>query len=368
MNISAVPVIMYHSVKLRRKNEWVHPHLSLTINELSRHLKLFRYLNIKTYFFDDLLDHLQGKKRLPLNSMLLTFDDGYKDNFVFAFPLLKRMGYKATIWVNPEFVDDSDNTIAPTLEDYWEGKVTLEELQRIDGFLNWAEMHEMEKSGLIDIQSHTMTHTKYPVSDEIVDFVAPHTKIDWLHWNLFPEDKINFLREQKNRIPLGYPIYKSERANIARKVTENGELTQALIEYVESKGGADFFNGTEWKKQLFEFSENFKKNNPGLYTEETEEEYEKRLKYELAESKSIIEKKLNKTVNHVCWPFGGWNEKTVHYAMQYGYLSTTAKKYKNIFSRKHPEYIDRLAFTNLKYNNILIYPYIIYRLFKYKLL
>ncbi len=242
MNLDAVPVLMYHSVKLKPNNNWIHPHLSLTIKEINRHFKTFALTNFKTFFFDDLVEHLEGRKKIPNKGISITFDDGYRDNLVFAFPLLKKYGLKATIWVNPEFVDNSDDSIAPTLEDYWEGKITLKELQQIDGFLNWAEMHFMEKSGLIDIQSHTMSHTKYPVSDEIVDFVSPTTKIDWLHWNLFPEDKINFLRNQKNEIPLGYPIYKSERGNIARKVTESGELTSALIDFVKEKEANLFSN------------------------------------------------------------------------------------------------------------------------------
>ena len=367
MNLDAVPVLMYHSVKAARKNEWVHPMLSLTLEEFYRHLRLFKLFGCKSFFFDDLVDHIEGKNKLPNRSLILTFDDGYRDNLVFAFPLLKKYGLKATIWVNPEFVDDSDDTIAPTLEDYWNGKVTLQELQKIDGFLNWAEMHEMEKSGIIDIQSHTMSHTKYPISDEIVDFVAPDTKIDWLHWNLFPEDKINFLREQKNQIPLGYPIYKSERGNIARKVTENGELSAALVDFVKKKGGTDFFNMPDWKKQLFEFSDKFKKNNPNLYTKETEEEYEKRLEYELVQSKSIIENKLNKAVNHVCWPFGGWDAKTIEAAVKYGYITTTAKGIKNTFGRGIPERIDRISLTRRGYRGLIAYPYSIYRLFKYKL-
>ena len=101
---------------------------------------------------------------------------------------MKKHKLKATIWVNPDFVDDEDHEIRPTLEDYWNGRLSLDELNIYDGFLNWEEMRLMEKSGYVEIQSHTMTHNKYPISDKIIDFVSPDTKIDWLHWNLLAED------------------------------------------------------------------------------------------------------------------------------------------------------------------------------------
>lgn len=366
MNLSSIPVIMYHSVKLKRKKEWVHPLLSLTVDELIRHFRVLKALRLKTYFFDDLLMHIEGVEKLPNRGALLTFDDGYKDNWTFVFPLLKKYGYKATIWVNPEFVDPNDEQISPTLEDYWNGKVTLEELQSIDGFLNWAEMRKMEKSGLVDIQSHTMSHARYPISKEIVDFVSPLTKIDWLHWNLFPKEKINYLRKNGSKIPLGHPIYKSEKGNIARIVKENGNLTSSLIDYIKVKGGTEFFANKDWKTELQSFSDDYIKNNENIFTKESENEYESRLKYELDNSKLLIENNLQKKVTHLCWPYGGWDDKTIEFANASGYKTTTASGIKNTFNRKNPERIQRISFCAPKYRNTLGYPYSLYRLIKNK--
>ena len=77
----------------------------MTLNDFNRHLDFFNFLKIKTYFVDDLYPHLKGDKKLPFNSISIQFDDGYLDSFTFAFPLLRKYKLKATIWVNPDFVD-----------------------------------------------------------------------------------------------------------------------------------------------------------------------------------------------------------------------------------------------------------------------
>lgn len=366
MKLSAVPVIYYHSVKFKRIEFWVHPYITMLLRDFSRHIKLLSLLKVKTFFMDDLYYHLKGERKLPINSVILNFDDGYLDNFVFAFPLLKKYKLKATIWVNPDFVDDNDTQIHPTLEDYWQGKVTLEELNKLDGFLNWEEMRLMEKSGFVDIQSHTMTHAKYPTSEKILDFVSPETKIDWLHWNLFPESKPKFFTNERKKIPLGYPIYESEKGNIAIKCEETGEISKELASYVNQKGGESFFENSDWKQELFSLANSLKSKFQDCYRRESFEQYIFRLRKELVDSKIIIEEKLNKKVNHVCWPFGGWNEHTEKLALESGYLTTTIRGEKNIFNKIKYYRADRIALDNPKYQNILFYPYAIYKIYGYK--
>lgn len=366
MNLSAVPAIYYHSVKYKVKDSWVHPHITMPLDDFNRHINLYRSLKANTYFMDDLYYHLEGDKKLPFNSLIIHFDDGYLDNFIFAFPLLKKHKLKATIWVNPDFIDEDSHEIRPTLEEYWNGKLSLEELNSYDGFINWEEMRLMEKSGFIEIQSHTMTHNKYPISENIIDFVSPTTKIDWLHWILFPEDKPKFLTDQKNQIPFGYPIYESQKGNIAIKCEENGELAAELVAYVNQSGGENFFNKTGWKDELFDLAESLKKNYQNLYKKETEDEYIFRIRKELLDSKYQIESKLGKKVNHLCWPYGAWNEMTEKLALECGYLTTSIRGEKNIFNKKNFNRVDRIALDNPKYQNQLFCLYGLCKLISYK--
>jgi peptidoglycan/xylan/chitin deacetylase (PgdA/CDA1 family) len=77
---------------------------------------------------------LQGTKALPPRSVVITIDDGYRSTYEVAFPVLKKYGFPATVYVYTDFVGAG---LA----------------------LTWAQMQEMQASGLIDIESHSKTHT-----------------------------------------------------------------------------------------------------------------------------------------------------------------------------------------------------------------
>ena len=91
---------------------------------------------------DELYDFLAGTGRLPDRPVLITFDDGYVDNYTTAYPILKKYNLKATIFVVTGF------------------------LGKRKGYLTWDQLREMEKNG-ITVESHTVTHAPLPqLSDE----------------------------------------------------------------------------------------------------------------------------------------------------------------------------------------------------------
>jgi peptidoglycan/xylan/chitin deacetylase (PgdA/CDA1 family) len=81
----------------------------------------------------DLSAFLAGKKALPRRSVVITFDDGYESVYRHAYPLLKRHGFPATVFVYTDFVGAGDA-------------------------LTWPQLREMAASGLVDIQSHSKSH------------------------------------------------------------------------------------------------------------------------------------------------------------------------------------------------------------------
>lgn len=82
---------------------------------------------------DALAAFLAGKQPLPRRSVALTFDDGYRTTYQHAWPVLKRLGYPATLFVYTDFIGSRDA-------------------------LTVAQMREMRASGLIDIQAHSKSH------------------------------------------------------------------------------------------------------------------------------------------------------------------------------------------------------------------
>jgi len=90
------------------------------------------------------LDHFiafqDGKKPLPPKPVILTFDDGFMSNYLYAFPILKKYGMTATIFV----------TLDPGCENF-------RKYGSIDSPLTRDQIREMSDYG-ISMQSHTMTH------------------------------------------------------------------------------------------------------------------------------------------------------------------------------------------------------------------
>ena len=124
MNNVPVPVIMYHSVGIPNK-KWSFNYLTCPYNQFESQLKWINNWGFKTILLDELYEYMSDGVEIPDNSVVLTFDDGYVDNWVFAYPLLKKYNMKAIIYVNPEFVESRKEKL--TLEDFWENRVKLED-------------------------------------------------------------------------------------------------------------------------------------------------------------------------------------------------------------------------------------------------
>ncbi|WP_313991137.1 polysaccharide deacetylase family protein [uncultured Selenomonas sp.] len=86
---------------------------------------------------DELYAFMEGQGTLPDRPVLITFDDGYVDNYTNAYPILKKYNLKATIFVVTGF------------------------LSKRKGYLTWDQLREMEQHG-ISIESHTVTHAPLP--------------------------------------------------------------------------------------------------------------------------------------------------------------------------------------------------------------
>ncbi len=84
-----------------------------------------------TISLDQLYDAYQGKAVLPEKPIVLTFDDGYPDNYTVAFPVLKQNNFKATFFV-------STGAVGP-------------------GMMTWDQLKEMQEYGM-SIESHTVNH------------------------------------------------------------------------------------------------------------------------------------------------------------------------------------------------------------------
>lgn len=120
-----VPVLMYHAVS---DQTWGLEGLFLSPSDMEAQLKYLTENGYDPIFFSD-LPHLDQYRK----PVILTFDDGYNNNYTDLYPLLQKYNVKATIFVIPSSVGGQYSMTA-------------------------AQIKEMADSGLVSIQSHTQDH------------------------------------------------------------------------------------------------------------------------------------------------------------------------------------------------------------------
>ncbi len=350
--LQKVPVLMYHSVGILNP-KWIWSFLTIPYQIFEDHLRVLRKRGFKTIDLLQLHDYVSTGKSIPLNSIALTFDDGYLDNWVYAYPLLRKYGFKGSVFVNPEFVDPTEE-YRPNLEDVWMGKAKLNDLP-FKGFLSWREMRQMEEDGVMDIQSHAMTHTWYFSGPEIIDFRHPGDEYVWMDWNEFPEKKFNYLcNTNNNPIKWGSPVFTFQKSLECRIYFPDENLSNFVIDHVRKNGGEEFFDQENWKDILIQMCSQYtmKYGDRGRF--ETDQEYKDRLESELKLSKQIIEEKLNKTVDFLCWPGGGYNDLSLDLSKKYYVASTLSSRdtslKKNVFG-EDPSRVKRIGVPTVVLRN-----------------
>lgn len=322
-----IPVLMYHGVS----DDLGKVPYGFLLQATDQFEACMRYLvrnGYTTITLKQLYDHLRDRKPLPPKSIVLTFDDGYLDNWVYVYPILKKYGLKGTIFVVTDFVDPEPGC-RPNLFDVEAKRVPRSELKWW-GYLSWAEMRSMEADGVMDIQAHTGTHTWYFSSDEIVDFHHPNDSYPWLAWNQSPEKKYRWLDEvQEGFVAYGAPVYKHGRSLGIRRFFEDAGLTDCLTSFVRAQGGKEFFAKPGWRLLLSEQSARYKEKFGVLGRYETDQEYDTRLRAEIVESRKILETNLDKNIQFLCWPGGAHTDQAYDLALSNGYLATTKGDKKN---------------------------------------
>lgn len=131
-----LPIFMYHGVNQTNIGRYVLP-----VSRLEEDLQWLRNNGYETILMTDLIEYTENPNaKLPPKPIILTFDDGYYNNYLYAYPLLKKYDMKAVISVVGAFTE-----------------ATIKEgtLNANYSHLTYEQMKEMQDSGLVEIQNHT---------------------------------------------------------------------------------------------------------------------------------------------------------------------------------------------------------------------
>lgn len=139
-----LPILVYHIVRPAYPNDSRAVRaIALTPETFDAEMKYLAEAGYHIVSFSDLEDHFRNGRVLPQKPVILSFDDGWSDQFMYAFPILEKYHYQATFFV-------FTNSIGRR------------------GFLTWNELRRMLVAGMT-IGSHTRSH---PYLTKIANSVA----------------------------------------------------------------------------------------------------------------------------------------------------------------------------------------------------
>jgi peptidoglycan/xylan/chitin deacetylase (PgdA/CDA1 family) len=146
-NAVKVPVLVYHSIRPHTPGESKEQDMyDITPELFESELVFIRDNGYTTITFADVIAHFDNGTPLPEKPIILSFDDGWRNQYAYAFPLLKRYGMKGTFFV-----------------------FTNPLMHHNVRWVSWNEVREMDSAGM-EIAGHTHTHpflTKLTTDEEL---------------------------------------------------------------------------------------------------------------------------------------------------------------------------------------------------------
>jgi peptidoglycan/xylan/chitin deacetylase (PgdA/CDA1 family) len=140
-----IPILLYHQVidlPTQRKQIGLPVQLSLFKQQMAY---LYR-IGFQCVCWDQFINQIQNRTRLPGKNFILTFDDGYRDFLDNAWPVLARYGFTATIFLVVKSIGSVSN---------WHGQSGNASLP----LLSWEDIRTLQLNGM-NFGSHTLTHPR----------------------------------------------------------------------------------------------------------------------------------------------------------------------------------------------------------------
>ncbi|MCR5146675.1 MAG: polysaccharide deacetylase family protein [Clostridia bacterium] len=152
-----IPILLYHQITTEKSNRNDY-YLCTTSKQFEKQISGLQKLGYTFITYDDLIKYNNNELALPEYVAIITFDDGYLNNYENAYPIIQKYNIPINIFV-------IDNCVGS------------------DGYFSWEQAREMDKSGLVYIYSHGKTHIPY--GEESAEIVKDY--ISYAHSNLEKE-------------------------------------------------------------------------------------------------------------------------------------------------------------------------------------
>ena len=299
----SLPVLIYHYT-----NNSGTP-LTMPVNVFEEHCRILAENGWHGICLEEAEAFFLGEGPLPPKSVLISFDDGYLDNYVYAWPILRKYGHKGVIFPVADVVTATSELqgelLRPTLDDVWNGRVSEQELppvdtpirkhclgydMRQDFFISWAEARVMEQSGVISLGGHSLRHEAVYVSSAYTNYFQPGSVT--APFNHAVRD-----------VCWGMPMFERAAELTSRAFVPSSEMISAIRALVpqDDKGAAAFFSNPQNVAVLEKLVASFG-SDMGKY--ENEEEKYNRIFGIMRANQDILTRNLGHSVKSFCWPWG----------------------------------------------------------------
>lgn len=263
-------------------------------SELDRQLQHLAENKYETVTADAIARFVRDGRDPGPGAVALCFDDARASLWTVAFPLLRRYGMRAIAFAIPGRVVDA-HTCRPTLD----GRTGAPEEtgHASSPFVTWPELQALHESGVVDVQSHSYSHSSVFCGAEPTGFVTPAFRTrSMLSRPLVSntDEPVHFSPED-----LGAPLFpQRSRLSDAVRFLDDAEARQRCIDFVRERGGARFFQTASWRAEL----ETLAARGLGQY--ESGPERLRALRDELDRARAVLDNRLGTTVRHLCFPWG----------------------------------------------------------------
>ena len=300
----AVPVFCFHDVQPET---------------FAAQLEFLRANGYRSLDADEVAARIRSGRSDP-KEIALTFDDATWTFWTYAFPLLREYEFEAILFAIPTTLSE-DETEFPTWDDHRRGYCGREELTRRGGhrpFCTWRELNIMHQSGIVDVQSHSLTHTRVPIAPRVLDFV--HPGFDPYYGNFdVPLSVLDESSENRPALRLGAPLFRSApRLAGHLRFRESPDLVEELTDLVRLRGGPEFFADTRWRGALRSIVRRRSASQLGCH--EAPEELTAAMIREFTDSRTLLEQGIpGKVIRHFAYPWFAGSAQADRLAEEAGY-------------------------------------------------
>jgi len=149
-----LPILVYHIVRPSYPDDSAEVRaIALTPDTFDAQMAYLRESGYRIVTFTDLENYFRDKKPLPRNPIILSFDDGWKDQYKYAFPILKKHGYPATFFIFTNSIDHKSFFSLDQLKEMLAAGMSIGSHSRSHPYLTqvssedalWREINESKK-------------------------------------------------------------------------------------------------------------------------------------------------------------------------------------------------------------------------------